>query len=267
MEAAFFDLDKTVIAKASIVAFGRPFYKEGLISKTTVLRALYTQLIFMQLGASEQKIARIRESVLALTKGWEQSKVKQIVKETLTEIVEPIIFEEALELLEQHRQAGRKIYIVSASPQELVNPLGEYLKVDGSIASRAKIDDKGHYLGSMEFYAYGPYKAQAMREIAERENIDLSASYAYSDSYTDLPLLEAVGHPVVVNPDRVLLRLAKEKNWEIRNFVKPVRLSQRSKPVHKNPLAILILALAGLGTAILIASKPARKMLTKKRRY
>ena len=122
MEAAFFDLDKTVIAKASVVAFGTPFYREGLISRRTILRALWGQLVYLHLGADEAKIARMRSSVLALTKGWDQARVRAIVEEALEAVVEPIIFAEALELMDDHRAAGRLIVIVSASPEEIVGP-------------------------------------------------------------------------------------------------------------------------------------------------
>lgn len=230
MEAAFFDLDKTVIAKASMVAFGRPFYREGLISRRHVVRALYGQLVYMHLGASEQKLARIRESVLRLTRGWDQARVREIVRETLDDVVEPIVYAEAAELIAEHRAAGRRVFIVSASPEELVEPLGEYLGVDEVIASRAQVDDEGRYTGEMAFYAYGPFKAEAMRAIAEREGIDLAHSFAYSDSYTDAPMLEVVGHPVVVNPDRVLLKLAREREWEVRHFTRPVPLRPRRVP-------------------------------------
>ncbi|HEY1466704.1 MAG TPA: HAD-IB family hydrolase [Acidimicrobiales bacterium] len=227
MEGAFFDLDKTVIAKASIAAFGGPFYRGGLINRRLVVRAVVSQLIYLHLGASEQKLARVRESMLTLTKGWDQTLIRQIVREALEETVEPIIYAEALDLIEEHRAAGRRVYLVSASPEEIVEPLAEHLGVDGCIATRAVVDDEGRYAGEMEFYAYGPFKADAMRELAEADGLDLSASYAYSDSYTDLPMLEAVGHPVVVNPDRVLAKVAKERAWEVMQFTKPVRLRDR----------------------------------------
>jgi HAD superfamily hydrolase (TIGR01490 family) len=227
MEAAFFDVDKTVIARASMAVFGRTFYREGLISRRTVLRGLWAQLVYLHLGAGEEKLARIRESVLTLTRGWDQAKVRDIVREAMDELVEPVIYGEALELIETHREAGRKVYIVSASPEEIVGPLARYLGVDGAISSTAKIDRDGRYTGEMEFYAYGPYKAEAIQALAQREGIDLAGSFAYSDSYTDLPMLEAVGHPVAVNPDRVLLKLAKDREWEVRNFVRPVSLRPR----------------------------------------
>ncbi len=226
-QAAFFDLDKTVIARASMVAFGRPLYRGGLINRRTVLRALYGQLVYLHLGASEERLERIRESVLALTRGWSQVRVREIVAEALEQIVEPIIYAEAADLIEEHKESGRLVVIVSASPEEIVAPLGRYLGADQMIASRARLDEEGRYTGSMEFYAYGEFKAEAMRSLAEREGIDLAESYAYTDSYTDLPMLEAVGHPVAVNPDRVLGRYAREHEYEIARFVQPVRLRDR----------------------------------------
>lgn len=252
-EAAFFDLDKTVIARASMAAFGHHFYRGGLISRTTVVRVMAIQLVYLHLGASEQKLDRIREQVLRLTRGWDQAEVSRIVRETLDDVVEPIIYAEALELLEQHQGAGRKVFIVSASPEEIVAPLAEYLGADGAIASRAVVDLDGRYTGEMDFYAYGPFKAEAMQTVAAAEGIDLAASYAYSDSYTDVPMLEAVGHPVAVNPDRVLARLARDRGWETRQFSRPVRLRDRV-PVPNLPTAAALtgVALAATGAAFLV---------------
>jgi HAD superfamily hydrolase (TIGR01490 family) len=227
LQAAFFDLDKTVIAKASMVAFGRPFYHGGLIDRRTVLRALYGQLVYLHLGASEQKLNRIRESVLRLTRGWHRDRVCEIVEEAIEAIVEPIIFAEAADLIDWHHEEGRIVVIVSASPDEIVTPLSRFLGADVCIASRARVDDEGRYTGSMEFYAYGPFKAEAIHALAVERGIDLAASYAYTDSYTDLPMLETVGHPVAVNPDRVLSRYAREHDYEILHFSHTVSLWSR----------------------------------------
>jgi len=227
VEAAFFDLDKTVIDRASIAAFGRPFMKGGLINRRVIARAAFSQLIYLYFGADEDRLVRVRESMLAMTKGWDRDQVRQIVRETLLETIEPIMYAEALELMELHRAAGHRVYLVSASPEEIVLPLTDMLGVDGAICSRGEIDDKGRYTGRMAFYAYGPQKATAIRELAERTGIDLTASSAYSDSATDLPMLEAVGRPVAVNADRALAKIARERGWETRQFVKPIRLRDR----------------------------------------
>src|SRR6516164_6320705 len=117
-QAAFFDLDKTVIAKASMAAFGRPLYHGGLINRRTVARAIYAQLVYLHLGASEEKLDRIRESVLKLTQGWQRDRVCEIVADTIEKTVKPIVFKEAIELIDQHREEGRLVVIVSASPEE-----------------------------------------------------------------------------------------------------------------------------------------------------
>ncbi len=234
MEAAFFDLDKTVIAKASVVAFGTPLYRGGLISRRTILRGLWGQLVYLHLGADEARIARMRESVLALTKGWERTRVREIVEEALESVVAPIVYAEALELIRAHRHAGRLVVIVSASPEEIVVPLAEYLGVDAAIASRPEVDGDGRYNGTMAFDAFGANKVTAMQRLAVEWGVDLGASYAYSDSATDVPMLEAVGHPVAVNPDKELARVATERGWEVRTFARPVQVrpvSGRAAPI------------------------------------
>jgi HAD superfamily hydrolase (TIGR01490 family) len=224
--AAFFDLDKTVIARASMVAMGKPLYRHGLISRWLLLRALWGQLVYLWVGAGEEKLTKMRDSALRLATGWDRERVRRIAREAIEEVIEPIVYDEALALIEEHREAGRPVFIVSASPEEIVAPLAEHLGVDRWIATRAEVHD-GRYTGKVAFYAYGPHKAEAMREVAAAEGIDLDASYAYSDSATDEPMLAAVGHPVAVNPDRDLLRTAREREWEVRYFVRPVRLRDR----------------------------------------
>lgn len=248
MKAAFFDLDKTVIAKASIAAFGRPFRRGGLINRRVVLRAIVGQLIFLQFGANEERLAAIRESMLELTKGWDRDRVRQIVRETLLETIEPLIYNEALELMEMHRREGDRIYLVSASPEEIVLPLSELLGADGAICSVAEVDEAGCYTGAMAFYAQGEAKAGAMGQLAERTGIDLAGSTAYSDSATDLPMLEAVGHPVAVNPDRALARVARDRNWETRQFTNPVRL--RDRVSVRTPVLTTAVALAAAGVVL-----------------
>ncbi|MBW3536179.1 MAG: HAD-IB family hydrolase [Actinobacteria bacterium] len=259
--AAFFDLDKTVIAKASMAAFGGTLYRDGLLSRRILLRAAWSQLVFLHLGASEEKLVQIREKVLRLTKGWDRSRVRALVREAMDEVVEPIIYAEALELIEYHRAEGHRLVIVSASPVEIVEPLADYLDISDAIASVARVDENGLYTGEMERYSYGPYKAEAMNELAERYGLDLSESYAYSDSATDLPMLEAVGHPVAVNPDKVLARLAADRGWEVRHFVRPVRLRDRVPVPPPVPTAAIGLAAAAAGTAIAILRSRRRRPL------
>ena len=196
MEAAFFDLDKTVIAKASMVAFGGPLRRAGMINRRLMARAVWNGLVFHYLGAGEERMRRFRESALRITRGWERETIAALVADTLTDVIDPIVYAEALELIQEHRAAGRLVFLVSASPEEIVKPLGLYLGVDRVIASRARLDDLGRYTGEVDFYAYGPYKAEAVEAVAEELDLDLADCYAYSDSVTDLPLL-ALGRPPV----------------------------------------------------------------------
>jgi len=255
VEAAFFDLDKTVIARASMVAFGKPLYRAGLLSRWLLLRALYGQLVYLYLGADEARMARMREAALRVTAGWSQDHIRSLVRETLEEVIEPIIYDEALDLIRHHQAAGRKVFIVSASPQEIVDPLAEYLGVQDVIATRPKVDEHGRYSGDVDFYSYGPSKVTAMEEAAARDGIDLAASYAYSDSITDEPMLSAVGHPIVVNPDRALARIAAQRGWEVRTFNRPVRMRERvSMPTPGQTAAISggLAAIAGGVVAFLV---------------
>ncbi len=249
--AAFFDLDKTIVAKSSVLAFGKPLYREGLLSKRIIVKSMYAQIVYMLVGADESKMEEVRESMLALTRGWKQDHVASIVAETMDEMISPIVYAEALELFEEHHAAGRKVVIVSSSPEEIVQPIGAFLGVDDVIATRAKIDEDGAYTGELEFYAYGPYKAEALHTYAAANDVDLAESYAYSDSITDVPLLATVGHPVAVNPDKELAIAATDRGWEIRRFARPVRLRDRMPVPPKGPTIAVgtTLALAGAGVA------------------
>ena len=249
--AAFFDLDKTIIAKSSVLAFGRPFYREGLLSKQAIVRSAYAQVVFMLVGADEAKMEKLRVAMLNMIQGWNRDHVATIVREALDEVVTPIIFAEALDLITEHQAEGRKVVIVSSAPEEVVAPLGEHLGVDDVIATRAEVGPDGAYTGELSYYGYGPHKAEAIRELATREGIDLAESYAYSDSVTDEPMLRAVGHPVVVNPDKDLARIAREEDWPILNFTRPVRLRDRVSVPPAPALAVTgAVAAAGAGVVV-----------------
>ena len=227
MEAAFFDLDKTIISRSSSLALSRPLYRAGMVSRSQLLRGAYAQLVYLLVGADEDKMERLKEGMLALTKGWNQEQVETLVREVIFDVIDPYVYQEALDLMALHRSEGRRIYIVSSSPEEVVRPLSRHFGASGVIATRAEIDDEGRYTGELAFYAYGDQKAEAIEALAERLGIDLDASYAYSDSVTDLPMLSVVGHPVAVNPDRDLRREAEERGWQVRDFRRPVRLRTR----------------------------------------
>jgi HAD superfamily hydrolase (TIGR01490 family) len=224
--AAFFDLDKTIIAKSSTLAFSKPFQAGGLISRGAVLRSAYAQFVYVIGGADHDQIEKMRVFMSQLVAGWDVATVREIVADTLHNIVDPLVYDEAVGLIEEHKAAGRDVVIVSTSGTEVVEPIGAMLGADIVIASRLEEVD-GKYTGNIDYYAYADEKARAIVELAEERGYDLERSFAYSDSVTDVPMLEAVGHPFVVNPDKELRRAAVARNWPVLLFTKPVALRSR----------------------------------------
>ncbi len=258
--AAFFDLDKTVIAKSSTLAFSRSFYQGGLITRRSVLRSGYAQFVYLVGGADHAQMERLRRYLSDLAAGWHVQTVRDIVAETLHSIVDPLVYDEAVSLIEDHRAGGHGVVIVSSSGSEVVTPIGEMLGADQIIAT-VMVQQEGRYTGDIEFYAYAENKAAAMRDLADRAGYDLAASYAYSDSITDLPMLEVVGHPHAVNPDKALRKIALSRGWPVLDFSKPVQLRKRV-PFESRRGTVAAVALgagAAAAGAVVLATRRARK--------
>ncbi|GAB4087091.1 HAD-IB family hydrolase [Myceligenerans cantabricum] len=234
--AAFFDLDKTIIATSSSQAFSKPFIAGGLISHADVLRSAYAHFLFLIGNADEDQTERMRAHLSALAKGWDVRKVREIVAETVHEHIDPYVYAEAVELIEDHHGLGHDVVVVSASGAELVEPIAAVLGADHVLATHMEVVDD-HYTGEIDFYNYGENKAAGIRELAAREGYDLAGSFAYSDSITDSPMLGSVGHAFVVNPDRNLRRLAAESGWGDLHFTKPIALQPRVEPI---PVAAVV---------------------------
>ncbi|HEX6876945.1 MAG TPA: HAD-IB family hydrolase [Nocardioidaceae bacterium] len=254
--AAFFDLDKTIIAKSSTLAFSRSFYAGGLISRGSVLRSAYAQFVYLVGGADHDQMEKMREFLSELSAGWDVQTVRDIVADTLHHIVDPLVYDEAVSLIEEHQLAGRDVVIVSASGAEVVEPIGEMLGADCVIATRMEIED-GKYTGEIGFYAYAENKATAIEQLAQVKGYDLSRSYAYSDSITDVHMLEIVGHPYAVNPDKELRKVAASRGWPVLFFSRPVALTRRMRlPSSKPTLAAIALGTAvSVGGAVYLAAR------------
>ena len=240
--AAFFDLDKTVIAKSSTLAFSRSFYHGGLINRRAVLKSAYAQFVYLVGGADHDQMERMREYLSSMCTGWSVAQVREIVGETLHDLIDPLVYDEAVTLIEEHHTSGRDVVIVSSSGSEVVEPIGSMVGADRVIATQMVVKD-GRYTGEIDFYAYAENKAKAISELADTEGYDLSRCYAYSDSITDLPMLEVVGHPYVVNPDRALRKEAASRGWPVLMFSKPVSLRKRVPALPSKP----VLAATALG--------------------
>jgi HAD superfamily hydrolase (TIGR01490 family) len=247
--AAFFDLDKTILAKSSALAFGGPFSRAGLLSRRAMLRSAYSQLVFSLQGADHDQTEKLRQYLSKMVTGWPVDEVHRIVDETLTQQIVPMIFDEAATLIEEHKAAGREVIIVSTSGADIVEPIAEMLGADKALATRLAVSS-GRYTGEIWFYCHGENKAIAIREYAAEKGYDLADCFAYSDSITDLPMLEVVGHPFVVNPDKGLRRIAAERHWPMLEFQRPVALTSRFRTVPPKPA---VATAAGASALLLLA--------------
>ncbi|MFN2615731.1 MAG: HAD family hydrolase [Thermoleophilaceae bacterium] len=217
--AAFFDLDKTLMEGSSALHFARAAYRNGMISRRQIVRDAWANLRFRLRGSTDRDTDELRQRVLDGIAGQPVRDLARLGPEILAGIL-PRVYREVLREAWDHQDAGRPVYIVTAASQELADVLARVLVLDGGIGARSEVDD-GVYTGR----AAGPFtyregKAAAIRELAGEESIDLAGSYAYSDSESDLPMLRAVGHPVAVNPDAELARIARDEGWHVIRFDK-----------------------------------------------
>ena len=215
--AAFFDLDRTLLRRSSALALAGSFRERGLISRWQMLRAAGWQLLFVARGASHEAVRRGAEDGLRVLAGYTPDELRELVAEAMEPVLRPLVYAEPLRLVEEHHERGERVYIVSATLQEIVDAIAEDLGFDGALGTICEVRD-GRYTGRALRALHAEAKAEALREVAQDEGFDLAECTAYSDSHTDLPFLEAVGHPVVVNPDRALRKIADERSWPLLEF-------------------------------------------------
>jgi HAD superfamily hydrolase (TIGR01490 family) len=218
--AAFFDLDRTLISRATPLALAGTFRRSRLVRRRDIVRAAAWQLIFLIRGVGTNEIRRAAEDGMSLLRGVPVETVEEVLGDAMERVLRPLIYSEPLALVQEHRGRGERVYIISASLQQIVQHIADDLGFDGALGSTCEIVD-GVYTGRALRPCYGAFKADAVREIAERDGLDLSSSTAYSDSHTDLAFLEAVGHPTAVNPDSKLRRISASRGWPILSFRRP----------------------------------------------
>jgi HAD superfamily hydrolase (TIGR01490 family) len=242
--AAFFDLDKTLMAGSSGVFFARAAYETGMISRGRLARDLYENVRFRLRGSTDDRADDVRKRVGEMIAGVRVRDLERLTPRVLSGVL-PRLYPQMLERAYAHQDAGLPIYILTAASQEMADLLARVLFFDGGLGSRSEIVD-GRYTGRPAGpFNYREGKVLSMREVAERDSIDLACSYAYSDSESDLPMLRAVRHAVVVNPDAVLRRIALEEGWEV---IELDRLGRRLKVVAALGAAA---AIGGLGSVAL----------------
>jgi HAD superfamily hydrolase (TIGR01490 family) len=234
---AFFDLDHTLISRATPFALAATFHQRGLVRRRDILRAAAWQLIFLMRGVGEDAVRKGACEGMILLKGIPVSEIEEMLGGAMETVLSPLVYAEPLMLLEEHRRREEPAYILSASLHEVVLHIARDLGFDGAVGSTCEIVD-GVYTGRALEPCFGKYKARALRELAGRNEIDLSRSTAYSDSHTDLAFLEAVGNPIAVNPDRKLHAIARTRDWPVLRFSnlppraagKPTRVWARRRP-------------------------------------
>jgi HAD superfamily hydrolase (TIGR01490 family) len=211
--AAFFDLDRTLLRRSSALALAGTFRERGLISRTQLAKAAFWQLLFMLRGASHEAVRWAAEDGLVVLRGLTPEAMRELVAEAMDPVLRPLVYAEPVQLVRRHRERGDAVYIVSATLQEIAEAIADDLGLDGALGTLCEVRD-GVYTGKAIRALHAENKARCIGELG----FDLAASTAYSDSHTDLPFLEAVGHPVAANPDRKLRRIAVARGWPVLEF-------------------------------------------------
>jgi HAD superfamily hydrolase (TIGR01490 family) len=244
--AAFFDVDKTLLPGSSLYLFARGLYRRGFYDLRDVAGFAFGQLTFRLTGAEGRRgMEAAREQALAFIEGKRQSDLHQLGHDIVVEVIGPRIYPGMRRVIDVHHANGDKTYLVTAAPKELAERIAAYLGMDGALGTQAELVDgtyTGRLLGPV---LHGPAKLDAVVALADQEGIDLRASSAYSDSVNDRPLLEGVGRPVAVNPDRMLRELAAERGWPIQDFRRRRRFWLVWVPTGTAALAAAALAAVG----------------------
>jgi HAD superfamily hydrolase (TIGR01490 family) len=247
--AAFFDLDRTLMEGSSAFQFGRAAYKAGLLSRRQLMSDGMANLKFRLYGATDENTHALRDRISASLKGVRVRDMERLGAPVLAGVL-PRIYPEVLAIAHEHQDAGRQVFITTAASQELADILARVLALDGGVGSQFSAVSDGTYTGEPAgLFIYGPDKAKAIERLASERGFDLSQSYAYSDSVSDLPMLELVGHAFAVNPDRELLRIARERGWGVLRFD---RLGRRLKTAAGLAGAA---AAGGIGSALLASTR------------
>lgn len=246
--AAFFDLDRTLLRRSSALALAGSFRERGLISRRQLMQAAAWQLLFVARGASHEAVRRGAEEGLHVLAGHRPEELRELVADAMEPVLRPLVYAEPLRLVERHREQGERVFIVSATLQEIVDAIAADLGFDGALGTVCEVRD-GRYTGRALRALHAGAKADCLREVAKRESLDLAECTAYSDSHTDLPFLEAVGHPVVVNPDRELRRIAADRGWPVLQF------GERAYPHARRRVPPAFVAAGAAGLALLLATR------------
>ena len=232
-EAAFFDLDNTLLRGSSSFLFGKAAFERKILGRRDISRFAWQQFRFIWRGESAKMIASIEEKALGLVVGHKASELSQMVIDVYPEFIAPKLWPETVRIAQEHIAKGREVWILTASPIEMAEHIASQLGLTGGLGTLVARDENGILTGELtERPLHGKRKLAAMKKLAKERNLSLKRSFAYSDSANDLPMLTHVGHPVAVNPDKTLERYAKAAGWKILDFKKR-EIKKRNKAAKK----------------------------------
>ncbi len=241
------------MAGSSAYEFARAAYRHGLVSRRQLAAGAWGNVRFRLRGSTDAGTDMLRDRMASLIEGVRVKDLQRLGPDMLAGVL-PRIYPQMLEVAYAHQDAGRPVYIVTAASHELAELVAHVLTFDGGIGARSEIHD-GVYTGRPDGpFTYREGKALALRDLARATGVDLAASYAYSDSESDLPMLRAVGHPVAVNPDRELARVAREEDWDVLRFE---RLGRRLRIAGTLAAAT---AIGGIGSVLLTRGPAPRRV-------
>ena len=205
------------MAGSSGLHWARAAYRAGLVSRRQMAGDAWANVKFRLRGSTDEETEQVKERLGEFLEGRRVKDLERLGHQVLAGVL-PRIYERMLQTAYDHQDEGRKVYICTAATQDMAETLAGVLGFDGAAGSKLEKRD-GFYTGRFDGpFCYGEGKPIRMREIAERDGIDLATSWAYSDSASDLPMLRAVGNAVVVNPDTELAAVAKQEGWDVMRF-------------------------------------------------
>jgi len=253
--AAFFDVDNTLMRGASIYHFARGLAARDMFTPLDLLKMSWVQVAYRLRGKEDSgHIDAVRQSALAFVADHKVADIVELGEQIYDETMARRIWQGTRDLALRHLAAGERVWLVTATPVELANILSSRLGLTGALGTVAEARD-GVYTGALVGgLLHGEAKAAAVRALAAREGLDLALCSAYSDSANDLPMLQLVGHPHVVNPDSRLLAEARERGWPVHDFRSGRRATLIALPVAAGLGAVA----GGISAAVALKRRRAR---------